>query len=413
MSGARRLSIHVRIWAGFALVLVVSGGLIVAAVYLGMRYLPSYDLGAIQIVAAEHVEDAPTVAPVSPSPASSPSPYARAATVLVRSKEDVWATVLTVSLTGAALVGALGLAAGWLLTRRLLAPLGDISRAAARAGEGDLAYRIGADGPDDELRQLADTFDLTLARLERSFEAHRRFAANASHELLTPLAATRTALQVAGDDDAELGRIAPRLRAANERSIEIVHGLLQLANAEHAELDAAPVDLAALAGEACAEAREEAAAAGLRMTAALEAGSLVAGSSVLLRQLLANLVGNAVRHNTAGGRVRVAVDGDVAGGRTGTADRGAAPGGGTVTLEVANTGPLLDAAEVDRLFEPFHRADSRVRSDRSGHGLGLAIARAVVVAHHGTITATARPEGGLVVRVTLPGAGVPERPGQG
>lgn len=382
MPGIRRLSIHTRLFLGFAAVLLLSGTLMVATVYLGMRYLPAYDLATPGFRAPRSAGDLPS------PPLVEPPVDTYADTKAVRSKEDVWATVLTVSVLGATLVAALGLLAGWLLSRRLLAPLHTINQAAARAGEGDLAYRINAQGPADELRQLADTFDHTLARLERSFEAHQRFAANASHELLTPLASTRTALQVAAQDDSgtELAWMAPRLRAANDRSIEIVHGLLQLAGAEHARPGAEPVDLAALTGQVCAELAPQAEAAGLTLETDLRPCHPVAGNTALLRQLPHNLLANALAYNTPHGWVHAAVH----------------AGGEALTLEVSNSGPSVDPQHADRLFEPFYRASPRVRSDRTGHGLGLAITRAIVQAHHGTITATARPEGGLVVRADFP-----------
>lgn len=427
MSGERRVSIHTRLFLGFAGVLVVSGALMVAAVYLGMRFLPSYDLGAAPAATPEFVPSRPADQVPGPTPTTDPGRYAD--TQVVRSKEDVWATALTVSAGGAALVAAVGLAGGWLLSRRLLAPLHTIGRAAARAGEGDLSYRIHATGPNDELRRLADTFDDTLDRLERSFAAHQRFAANASHELLTPLATTRTALQLSMADDSggELVRLAPRLVAVNERSIEIVHGLLQLAGAEHARPDTEPVDLAEIAAEFCGELAGRARSAGITLETDLEPGHLFAGNTALLRRLVHNLVDNALTHNVpepgANGNADTDSDGgkdgnadtDGDGGRDGNADSDgnangdgdgwvhvAVYGDGPVSLEVSNSGPPLDPEHTDRLFEPFYRAAPRVRSDRTGHGLGLAIAHAVVRAHHGAITATANPDGGLTVRADFP-----------
>ncbi|WP_257135067.1 HAMP domain-containing sensor histidine kinase [Streptomyces sp. wa1063] len=430
MTAQLRVSIHTRLFLGFAAVLVVSGALMVAAVYLGTRFLPSYDLGSTP-AHTDFVPAGPADSLPAPFRTVDPPP-SYADTQVIRSKEDVWDTVLTVSVAGASLVAALGLAAGWLLSRRLLAPLHTINRAAARAGTGDLSYRIHADGPNDELRQLADTFDDTLDRLERSFEAHQRFAANASHELLTPLATTRTALQLAQTDASgrELSRLAPKLAAVNERSIEIVHGLLQLAGAEYARPDTEPVDLAEITAEVCEELTPRARAAGIALEtdlktvaggrtetssragtetaagartktvagAGAETGRTLTGNTALLRRLVHNLIDNALTHNVPGadGWVHVSV-------RT---DHGDPDGPGPVhpvSLEVSNSGPVLDPEHTDRLFEPFHRAAPRVRSDRTGHGLGLAIADAVVRAHHGTITATAGPGGGLTVRADFPG----------
>ncbi|MER5886195.1 HAMP domain-containing sensor histidine kinase [Streptomyces sp. NPDC001941] len=390
MRHPRRLSIHTRLVAGFAVVLLVTGVLMVTAVYLGVRYLPTYDLSVpLSSVTPQAVPGLPRehVPPGTDLDPRQGERYAR--TAVVRTKEDVWSTVLMVSVGGSAIAAGLGLLGGWYWSRRLLAPLHTINRAASRAGEGDLAYRINAEGPDDELKQLADTFDDTLARLERSFEAHQRFAANASHELLTPLATTRTALQIAAQDPEgrEFARLLPKLQATNDRSIDIVHGLLQLAGAEHSRPEFGTVDLTELAGRACRESAATARARGLRLESDLDGDLLVTGNPVLLGQLLRNLLDNALTYNVTDGWVRVA----------------AFASDGT-TLEVSNSGARLEAEHVDRMFEPFYRRASRVHSDRSGHGLGLAIAEGIVRAHHGTITATANADGGVTIRVVLPTA---------
>ncbi|MEU7641792.1 HAMP domain-containing sensor histidine kinase [Streptomyces sp. NPDC039016] len=390
----RDLSIHTRLFLGFAITLVLSGLVMAAAVYLGMRYLPTYGFQAPGHVDIHPGHQLPLPEPTL-EPAPEPSPNPRAQTTTIDSKEDVWATVLLISLSAAALVALLGLAASWFTTRRLLTPLHTITLAAAKAGTGNLSYRINAAGPPDELRRLADTFDDSLARLERSFDAHSRFAANASHELLTPLAATRTALQVAGQDPTgkELVRLAPMLARTNDRCIEIVTELLQLAAAEHAQPDPAPVDVAALVEEECTEAAARAEAADLSLNSVLEPDSTVPGNAALLRRLVHNLLDNALTHNEPQGWVRVTVRQD--------------PQGAQVLLRVENSGPQVDPTTTARLFEPFYRANSRVRSDRSGHGLGLALPQSIARAHGGTITAAARAAGGLAVTVRLPA----EKPG--
>ncbi|MGW5679688.1 sensor histidine kinase, partial [Streptomyces sp. NPDC003860] len=239
----------------------------------------------------------------------------------------------------------------------------------------------------DELKQLADTFDTMLARLEESFAAHQRFAANASHELLTPLATTRAVLQIAAADPSgeEFAELAPMLVETNERNITIVQALLALASADHAPFDPEPVDLTALAADVTAERTAQATAADLRLTVAVEPGCTVHGNATLLRQLLLNLIDNALTYNEPDGSVHLLV----------------ARGHETV-IEVANTGRRVDEVVAQRLFEPFYRERSRVTSDRSGHGLGLAIVRSIVHAHHGTVTAHANREGGLTVRAKLP-----------
>ncbi|MGW1279898.1 sensor histidine kinase [Streptomyces tsukubensis] len=420
----RSRSIHARLFLGFAGALSVSAVLMVAVIYTGMRFVPTYDFRNTLVVAgpgdmaageggrwrARPGEIGPGAADpgaggredtgrgeADPLPrATEPFPEAEAprevspgpgATMSISSKEDVWNTVLGVSAGGLLLVTAMGLAVGWLLSKRLLAPLGTISRAAAEAADGKLQYRINAEGPSDELKQLADTFDTMLARLEESFAAHRRFAANASHELLTPLATTRAVLQVAAADPSgeEFAELAPMLVETNERNITIVRALLDLAAADHAPFDPEPVDLAALATAAVAERAARAAAEGLRLGVDAEPGSTVPGSTTLLRQLLLNLLDNALVYNRPGGTVHLAVLREQ-----------------EIVIEVENTGPRIDETSAQRLFEPFYRPQSRVAGDRSGHGLGLAIVRSIVDAHHGTVTAHANPGGGLTVRAALP-----------
>ncbi|RLU81845.1 two-component sensor histidine kinase [Streptomyces griseocarneus] len=363
----------------------------VTVIYVGIRFLPTYDLtarvDAPGLVAAPTPGEQPRTNPQTGLTQGRPID----ATGLIRDKEDVWSTVLAVSVGGVLLVTAVGLAFGWVFSRRLLAPLHSINRAAAKAGEGDLSYRIDAQGPRDELKQLADTFDTTLARLEEAFAAHQRFAANASHELLTPLATTRAALQLAATDRSgeSFRELLPMLTQTNERNIRVVDELLALAAADQVEFDAEPVDLAELVGDVIEEQRG-AGADGPSLTFVTDGtGRMVRANATLLRQLAVNLVGNAMTHNVPDGSafVNVTVRGEE--------ER-------DVVLEVANSGPEVDPAIVDRLFEPFYRARPRVGSER-GHGLGLALVRSVARAHGGSATAKARPRGGLVVRVRMPG----------
>ncbi|MFE0912487.1 sensor histidine kinase [Streptomyces sp. NPDC058812] len=388
----RTLSIHARLFFGFGAALTACSALMVAIIYVGIRYLPTYDF-TTPIVVPQTEASPPHVAPKYESDIQD-APLDRGDTIdasgLIRDKEDVWATVLALSIGGVVVVLGVGLGAGWLLSRRLLAPLHTISRAAAKAGEGDLSYRIDARGPHDELRQLADTFDTTLGRLEESFAAHQRFAANASHELLTPLATTRAILQMAdgGTSKEEFAELVPMLRETNERNIRVVRELLRLAAAEQETHHTEPVDMAELAEQAVADQRTGAGAGDVVITFTIDTLEPcdVRGSETLLRQLVVNLLDNARTHNVPGGTVDVRVD------RVADA----------IVLEVANTGPPIALEVVDRLFEPFYRARPRVASDRSGHGLGLAIVRTIVRGHHGAVTARARATGGLFLRVELP-----------
>ncbi|MFP8902774.1 sensor histidine kinase [Streptomyces atacamensis] len=292
------------------------------------------------------------------------------------------------------LLALLGLAVaafafGYVMAGRVLSPLERITRTAQRVAGSDLHRRIELDGPDDELKELADTFDQMLDRLDRAFTAQQRFVANASHELRTPLAINRTLLEVQLSDPGaspELVQLGKTLLATNERSEQLVEGLLLLARSENEIVDRKPVDLAEVASQAVEQARGEAQERGVEL-GGVRQPAYVQGSGVLLERVALNLVQNAVRYN-------VPRDGWV------SVDTRAQPG--QAVLVVENTGPVVPAYEVDNLFEPFRRLRTeRTGSDR-GVGLGLSIVRSVVRAHGGAVTARPREEGGLVVRVTLP-----------
>ncbi|MFE0629018.1 sensor histidine kinase [Streptomyces sp. NPDC058864] len=284
----------------------------------------------------------------------------------------------------------IALAFGYATAGRVLSPLGQITRAARHVVAGsDLSRRIKMDGPDDELKELADTFDEMLERLERSFDAQRRFVSNASHELRTPLAITRTMLEVQlADPDAslDLQQMGKTLLATNERSEQLVEGLLLLARSDNEIVDRKPVDLAEAAAQALEQTRSEAAAKGVALRSTLGT-AVVQGSGVLLERIALNLVQNAVRHNVReDGWVEVT---------TGTRN-------GQAVLVVSNTGPVVPEYEIDNLFEPFRRLRQERTGSDKGVGLGLSIARSVARAHRGRIVAEPRAGGGLVMRVTLP-----------
>lgn len=304
------------------------------------------------------------------------------------------------SLQALGVMAVLSVGFGWAIATRALGGLHRITATARRLSDENLHERIALDGPQDELKELADTFDDMLGRLEAAFESQKRFVANASHELRTPLSIMRTEIDVAlGDPDAspeDLRRMAEVVRAATERSTALIDGLLLLARSDRGPAALEPVDLAVLAEEALAQAAAEAAAAGVDMDARFEPAP-TNGDAALLSRLAGNLIENAIRHNTGsperpGGRLEVV---------TGRVD-----GAGEVRLAVANSGAVIDAADVDGLFEPFRRlgADRVGGAGGRGAGLGLSIVRSVVTAHGGRVTARPRPGGGLVVEVFLPSA---------
>jgi signal transduction histidine kinase len=281
---------------------------------------------------------------------------------------------------------AIAVVAGWILARRALRPLRHITDTATRIADRNLHERIALTGPHDEVKELADTIDDMLDRLDRSFDAQRRFVANASHELRTPLAVNRTLLEVAASDpnaSEDLKRIAPRLLATNERSERLVNGLLTLTRSEQPIEERTTIDLATVAAAVIDQQRHEAHQRGVTITTDLRRAP-IAGNPLLVEQLAANLIQNAIRHGSSDRNAAV---------RTWHRDTRS-------VLEVENPGPPVTAQEVDRLFEPFQRGNGRTSSD--GVGLGLSIVRSVAHAHGGTASARAPDGGGLIVRVELP-----------
>jgi signal transduction histidine kinase len=290
-----------------------------------------------------------------------------------------------------ALIGlaVLAFAVGYLLAGRVLSPLGRITRTARGVASSDLKRRIELDGPDDEFKELADTFDEMLERLDNSFDAQRRFVSNASHELRTPLAINRTLLEVqlsAPDVSPDLQQLGRTLLATNLRSEQLVEGLLLLARSDNEITDRKPVDVAEAASQALEQTRAEATAKGVELRSTLEP-AVVQGNGVLLERIALNLVQNAVRYNAPeDGWVEVTTDSTA----------------GHALLTVSNTGPVVPAYEIDNLFEPFRRLRTERTGSDKGVGLGLSIARSVARAHGGTITAVPREGGGLVMTVAIP-----------
>jgi signal transduction histidine kinase len=282
---------------------------------------------------------------------------------------------------------ALSVLLGWIVAGRALRSLQHITATARRVSQDNLDERIALQGPRDELKELADTFDAMLERLQAAFASQRRFVANASHELRTPLSVMRTELEVTLADsqasNAELRAMAETVHEALDRTERLVQALLTLARSEGAVTRRDPVDLAAAARLALDHSARDAQAADLEVAADLHAAP-VRGDRRLLERLVANLVENAVRHNVDGGIVEV---------RTGSA-------AGRSTVEVRNDGPLVPPEAVASLLEPFQRLDRSAPGD--GVGLGLSIVRSVAEAHGGSVELRARPSGGLVVRVSLP-----------
>lgn len=277
---------------------------------------------------------------------------------------------------------ALAFAVCWWLTGRLLRPLHDITATARRLSLSTLHERIALDGPRDELKELADTFDAMIDRLEKAVDSQRRFVANASHELRTPLAVQRTAVEVGLADPSpeRLAEVRAELLRNTRRSELLIEGLLVLAQGERG-LDArVPVDLEAVVGQVVEDSRAAAGRDRISVAAATRPVT-VSGDEVLLTRMVANLVQNAIRHNGPGGDVRVELSEEA--------------------LVVRNTGPRVPPEKVDGLFEPFRRLHADRTGSSEGAGLGLSIVAAIARAHDGRVRATANPDGGLSVTVAL------------
>ena len=291
--------------------------------------------------------------------------------------------LLTYSLLTLAGVIALAVVAGWIVAGRILRPVHRLTAAARAASEQNLSQRIALQGPRDELRELADTFDNMLERLDRAFTNQRQFIANASHELRTPLTVMRTAIDVVlAKPEAtrdELVSMAADVRQAVDHAERLIAVLLILARGDQARTLTDPLDLAAVAEDAL----EGRTASSITTLTTLDEAP-VTGDGVLLERLVANLLDNAERYNITGGTVTIS---------TLTED-------GASLVRVVNTGPVVPPDQVDRLFLPFARADDRTRHD--GFGLGLALVSSIASAHNGTVHATANLTGGLDITVRLP-----------
>jgi len=292
-------------------------------------------------------------------------------------------TLLTQGAIALGLVALLGMGFGWLMAERALRPLARITETARRVAGRSLHERIALTGPRDEIKELADTFDSMLERLDRAFDSQRLFVGNASHELRTPLAINRTLIEVAlGRSDAppEFRLLGDTLLAVNSRQERLLDGLLTVAHSEQGLTVREAVDLA----EVTSHVLDQVPLNNLELRRDLTPAPTT-GDPVLLERVAQNLVQNAVAYNVEGGWVDI---------RTEATDD-------AVRLTVTNTGPVVSPYEVPGLFEPFRRIRDRVGSAR-GTGLGLSIVRSVALAHDGAATAAPRDGGGLVVRVTLP-----------
>jgi signal transduction histidine kinase len=316
-----------------------------------------------------------------------PAPIQRPAAVILKQgavqqhSADVNRLVIVAWLALA--VAAVGAAVlGWFASGRVLRPLRHMAATAQTISAGNLHERLALQGPNDEIKRLGDTLDDLLSRLEASFEAQRRFVANASHELRTPVTVERALLQVAlaePDTDAEkLRATCEELPVSGREQERLIEALLTLASSERGLERREAVDLGELANRVLGKVELGISREGLHRAP-------TTGDPALLERLTANLIDNAVRHNDDRGEVMVRTHSEA----------------GRSLLIVTNTGPIVPAEEVDRLFEPFERLDGSRAARAAGHGLGLSIVRAIALAHDATVAAEPLAGGGLAVTVNF------------
>ncbi len=391
-------TIRLRLTLVYGGMFVLAGALLLALNYALVQRSLDRRTGPVGVVLGSHVETPGPGAIDFVRPAPSPGAMMTSdgrpledvlGAFEARLRDETLHELLVQSALALGLMGLASVGLGWMLAGRVLRPIQDMTAQARRLSETNLHERLALGGPSDELKELADTFDDMLGRLEAAFESQRRFVANASHELRTPLAIQRTLVDVAlADPDSmseELRTMAGSVRDALDRSEGLIDGLLLLARSEQGVGPIATVDLAGVASAALDQVDAEVAERGVSVRRDLQAAD-VSGNRVLLERLVVNLVQNAVRHNVHGGWMEVS---------TNVVDRRA-------TITVSNGGPPIASDEVPGLFEPFRRLHRDRIDGGRGHGLGLSIVDAVTTAHHGSVRAEAPAAGGLSVSVSLP-----------
>jgi signal transduction histidine kinase len=304
--------------------------------------------------------------------------------------------LLVAAAAGLAVMAGVSVVLGWGVAGRALRPLRAITAATRQISEDDLDLRLAMPGPRDELADLADTIDGLLARLQAAFEAQRNFVANASHELRTPLSATRTMLEVAlADPDASAAALRSACEdvlAEGQQQERLIDALLTLARSQRGLGQRELHDLARITAGVLRTREPDAARCGVTVSAAM-ATAPVLGDERLLRQLAANLIDNALRHNVPHGNLSIHV----------TSDRGRS------TLRISNTGPVIPAAQIGRLLQPFQRLSSVRPADDNGLGLGLPIIATIAQAHHATLTISPGQRGGLDIQIGFPVVALPSR----
>jgi signal transduction histidine kinase len=381
-----KASIRVRLTVVYAVLLLGT-----CTVLVGLNYAMLYQSLYTNIQAPSADEMAAWAAQAGPNPQTEEKiqSFQQQQATIARLRTETLLSTAGRSAIGLAVTALLGLGISWIVAGRMLRPLRSLTAATRRISQDRLHERIALDGPSDELKELADTFDEMVARLEASFNSQRRFVADAAHELRTPLAIARTGAEVQlakrQATPEQWQAMAHRVLAATGRAERTLDGLLALARSDSGVIAGETHDLAVAAAGALSDADGDAERAELTVRTDLRAAP-VNGDPALLDRLVSNLVDNAIRHNHPGGWVEVVTD----------------RGDQKASVTVRNSGDPVPPAEVDRLFEPFQRLASQRTADGRSTGLGLAIVRSIVGAHGGTVMAAANAGGGLTVTVTLP-----------
>ena len=386
-----RYTIRLRLAVLYGGVFMITGTLLLALVFLTVRSSTHSEVVSAQGAAARLVE--PHIHVTTPGGTVSATPESlgqahRLGALAVNVNNNDLHQLLLFSLVALAIMVAASMALGWVIAGRVLRPLQVITAAARELSASTLHERLALGGPNDELRELGDTFDELLARLEASFEAQRQFVANASHELRTPLTLERAIIEVTlADPDAgaaSLRAACERVLAIGEQQERMIDSLLTLARSERGLERREPVLLDAIANEVLDDRREQISRRGLKLDATLDSAPTI-GDPRLLERLVANLLDNAIEHNSHGGSITVAtgLDADEA------------------HVTVTNSGPVIATDEVERLLQPFQRLGAARVGHGAGHGLGLSIVAAIATAHGASVSVVPRPGGGLRAEVRL------------
>jgi signal transduction histidine kinase len=394
-----RYTIRLRLAVLYGGVFMILGTLLLVVIFLTVRSSSHSEISSAEGIAPKIVErhvhgtggGAGATLTVTPEALAGARAQQQLGKVAVNVNNSDLHHLLIWSVIALAIMVLASMAVGWVLAGRVLRPLQTITAAARAISVSNLHQRLALDGPNDELRELGDTFDELLGRLEASFEAQRQFVANASHELRTPLTLERAIIEVTLADPAAS---ESSLRAACERVLAIgaqqehtIEALLTLARSERGVEQRRPLLLDAITGKLIAERREELERHGLRLDAQLAAAPTT-GDPRLIERLVANLLDNAISHNAPDGWVTVTTAAD----------------GEQAVLSVANSGPVIGAEEAELLTQPFRRRGSERTSHGDGHGLGLSIVSAIATAHGATLAVLPQAAGGLHVEVRFPGA---------